>query len=208
MNWTGLSALACAAALAVACSSTGRDVSDTPEPRSSATVGTSGQASPHGQDADARYLADHAAMAGNAEVELGELAGERAQNPQVKEFAQMMVRDHSEAGAELKKTLAAHDVAAPSGLDPEHRQLRERLSSLSGADFDREYMKAMVEGHKEVKSLLEGQGGAAHDPRAPKPTGTSGTSPLETAVRQWAGTALPRVSAHLQKAEEIYAKVR
>jgi putative membrane protein len=210
MKWTGWS-VACAVALAVACDGNARDNGDTPGLGSSnGTVGTSGQsrATSHGQDGDARYFAEHAAMAGNAEVELGQLAIQHAQNPQVREFAQMMVRDHSQAGAELKQTLSAHNVDAPKGLDPEHRQLKERLSSLNGADFDREYMKAMIDGHKEVKSLLEGRTDSGHDPRTPTPTGTSGSSPLDSAVTQWAAKALPTVDAHLQKAEQIYAKVR
>ena len=230
MKWTGFTTLACAAAFTVACNGTGRDARDndvdtdrstTADMRSDETVGTAGQTpalrpgqaqapggSTHGQDGDARYLAEHAAMAGNAEVELGQLASQRAQSAQVREFAQMMVRDHSKSGSELKQTLSAHNVAAPTGLDAEHRQLKERLSTLNGADFDREYMKAMVEGHKEVKSLLEGQTSDTYDPRGPKPTGTSGTSSLGTAVKHWASASLPRVNEHLQKAEQIYAKVR
>jgi putative membrane protein len=211
MKWTGWSALACAAALAVACDGNARDYGEASrQGRSSGTVGTSGQsrATSHGQDADARYFAEHAAITGNAEVELGQLATQHAQNPQVKEFAQMMVRDHSQAGAELKQTLSAHNVDAPQGLDVEHRQLKERLSSLSGPDFDREYMKAMVEGHQEVKSLLDGRTNSVHDLGPARPTGTSGDSPLDAAMTQWATRALPRVNEHLQKAEQIYAKVR
>lgn len=222
MKWTGFGAVTCATALAVACNvTTTRDARDDDETYPSATaelteegsaaVGTSGQAdraTNHGQDGDTRYFVEHAAMAGNAEVELGQLASQRAQSPQVKEFAQMMVRDHSAAGAELKQAVRTHEIETPTGLDAEHRQLKDRLSSLSGADFDREYMKAMVDGHKEVKSLLEDRTGGAHDARAPQPTGTTGSSQLDTAVTQWASKALPTVSEHLQKAEQIYAKVR
>jgi putative membrane protein len=229
MKWTGFGALACAAAMAIACNGTARDARDiddaddraagrsvtadesTPaELRDGDTIGTAGQASGanmHGQTGDARYFVEHATMAGNAEVELGQLAGQRAQNPQVKEFAQMMVRDHSKAGAELKQAVSGH-IETPDGLDAEHRQLKDRLSSLSGADFDREYMKAMVDGHKEVKSMLQDRTGSAHDPRAPKATGTTGSSSLDAAVNQWASKALPTVEQHLQRAEQIYGKVR
>jgi putative membrane protein len=236
MKWTGFSALACAAAFVAACQGTARDHDDvdtdratTAELRSDETAGTSGQASrpgqaharasSHGQDGDARYFAEHAAMAGIAEVELGRLAGQRAQSAQVKDFAQMMVRDHSKSGADLEQTLSAHDVAAPAGLDVEHRQLKERLSGLSGADFDREYMKAMVEGHKEVHSMLKGRANQqARSSINGHPTGTSGdriaaatagdSAPLDVAVNQWASKTLPTVEQHLQKAEQIYATVR
>jgi putative membrane protein len=219
MKWTGLGALACAAAFAVACNNTTRDarvVDDADRPttaelKNAETVGTSGQtdrATAHGQEGDARYFVEHAAMAGNAEVELGRLAVQKARSAEVKQFAEMMVRDHTKAGNELKQAVAAHNVETPKALDAEHRQLEGRLSRLDGAEFDREYMKAMVEGHKEMKSMVEGRVDKTHDSRMPKPTGTSGTSPLDMTVNQWAEKARPTVQQHLQKAEEIYAKVR
>jgi putative membrane protein len=208
MQWTGLNAVVCAAALTVACAGDGRDTRDNDSNR---VVGTSGQAE-HGATGDARHFAEKAAYAGNAEVKLGQLASERTQNPAVKEFAQMMVRDHSKAGNELKQAVKAHDVSPPAGLDPEHQQLYDRLSRLRGAEFDREYMKAMVDGHKKVRSMLEGRTKAHLGPmdrnRATGTSGTAGSSTqLDTAVNQWASKSLPRVEEHLQKAEDLQGKV-
>jgi predicted outer membrane protein len=161
----------------------------------------------------ARHFAEQATYAGNAEVKLGQLAMERAQSPAVKDFAQMMVRDHSKAGSELKQAVTRHDVQPPAGLDVEHQRLYDRLSALRGAEFDREYMKAMVDGHKKVKSLLASR---TMDDRASRDrtrgaTGTSGSTtgatPLDMAVNQWATKSLPSVERHLQTAEQIQANI-
>ena len=213
MKRTGWIALACALALTTAC--TGRETrnGDTDEYRSSAesrsaddTVGTSGQT--HGATADARYFAEKAGYAGNAEVKLGQLAAERAQSPAVKDFAQMMIRDHSKGGAELKQAVSKHDVQMPAGLDAEHQKLFDRLSQLRGAEFDREYMKAMVDGHEKVKSMLSDRTrsdrGAVSRNRATGTAGTPGESTqLDMAVNQWASKRLPTVEQHLLKAKEI-----
>jgi putative membrane protein len=172
-----------------------------------------GSADTHGATGEARHFAEQATYAGNAEVKLGQLATERAQTPAVKEFAQMMVRDHTKAGNELKQAVTRHDVQPPAGLDAEHQRLYDRLNKLQGAEFDREYMKAMVDGHQKVKSMLSSRAsnqrtGADRNRGA---TGTSGTTTgstqLDTAVNQWATKTLPAVEQHLQKAQEISAKV-
>ena len=208
MKWTGLSAVACAAALTVACVGDGRDTRDNDSDR---VVGTSGQAE-HGATADARHFAEKAAYAGNAEVKLGQLAIERSQDPAVKEFAQMMVRDHSKAGNELKQAVKTHDISAPAGLDPEHQQLYDRLSRLRGAEFDREYMKAMVEGHTKVRSMLAGRTkesrGTMDRNRGIGTSGTAGSSTqLDIAVNQWASRSLPTVEEHLRKAQDLEGKL-
>jgi putative membrane protein len=218
MKWTGFGAIGCALALAIACSDDGRSdgvIGANDESRGAmvgpageaGTVGTSGQGD-HGATADARHFAEKAAYAGNAEVRLGQLAGERAQSQQVKEFAQMMVRDHTKAGAELKQAMSRHDVSLPATLDDEHQRLYDRLSKLRGAEFDREYMKAMVDGHMKVESMLKGR--VDNQMPADRPRGTTGTggaskTEVDAAADQWASKALPRVEQHLQTAEQVRA---
>src|SRR3954469_16223102 len=91
----------------------------------------------------------------NAEVALGKTAASKAQNAEVKSFANMMVKDHSSALAKLK------DVEGVTTTDmkpnAKHQATADRLSKLSGAEFDREYMSAMVTDHEEALSFLERQ---------------------------------------------------
>jgi putative membrane protein len=253
MKWTGLSAIACAAMLTVACGGDGRDREDdgrsamrgsgeaaedryaaretdgaallVPGPDDRTMVGTSGRSmgqatagQAHGADGDARHFVRTASMTSHAEVELGKLASERAQSQDVKQFAQMMIRDHTRSGNELAQAVTPHDVTPSKEIDQKHQQLMTRLRALQGAEFDREYMKAMVDGHREVKSMLEkraGDGRTAanrNDSTAAPGSRTAGTSgsansALDVTVNQWASKSLPTVEQHLQRAERIHASL-
>ena len=136
-----------------------------------------------GDRSDTREFINTLAIAGMAEVQLGKLAAERAQNPDVKAFGQMMVKDHKEAIDELKQAASPAGVQLPTQLDEKHRQLADRLMKLQGEAFDREYMKAMVEGHEDVADqLLRQVGWIGTSTRngttaaAPSAIGTSGTA--------------------------------
>ena len=188
MRWSRWCAIACAAVLL------------------SAPVGVSGQAA-RGNDVNAATFTRQAMLANKAEVKLGELAAQKAQNAEVKEFAQMMVKEHTNGLNALKEAVKGQGVEEPSQLDTKHQTLYDRLSKLSGAEFDREYMKAMVDGHREVKNMVETRAN-----RTPTTTGTSGRvsddSRLDNAVNQWATKALPTVTKHLERAEQISSKVK
>lgn len=89
-----------------------------------------------------------AAPGGLAEVELGRLAAERATSPQVKQFAQQMIEDHSKAGKKLEQLAQLKKVKLPPDVLPEAKQTKEKLAKLTGENFDREYVKAMVQMHE------------------------------------------------------------
>ena len=220
MRLSGWGVLACAAVLTIACDArtTDRDEYSPPAIRESESttdrdgldndvaIGTSGQAT--SSAADARRFAEQAMMANKAEVKLGELAIQRAQSSAVKDFAQMMVRDHTKGLNDLKEAVKGQGVEEPSQLDAKHQALYDRLSKLSGAEFDRQYMTAMVEGHREVQDLLDRRA-----KQTPAARGTSGgrpteNSPLDVAVNQWATQKLPGVKQHLQKAEQINSQLK
>lgn len=196
MRSTGLFALACAAALTVACGGDARNEQENPYVSSTESVGTTGDTVSHGNDGDARQFAIQASKHGAAEVELGKLASERAQNAAVKQFAQMMVQDHTKAGEELKQTVMSHGGTVNTELPDPSEEVLEKLRNLRGAEFDREYMDAMVDGHQEMKGMVSGR---INDAKRM----TTSPSGLEAAVDQWAHKALPTVEQHLAKAEEI-----
>src|SRR5213595_641025 len=90
-----------------------------------------------------------AAQGGMAEVELGQLAQQRASSDKVKEFGKRMSDDHSKANEELKKIAAQKQITVPSSVNAQQRATIDRLSKLKGAQFDRMYMQNMVKDHKE-----------------------------------------------------------
>lgn len=97
---------------------------------------------------DRTFLTD--ALAGNqAEVQLAQLAQQKASSESVRELAETIEQHHQQANAKL--TAIAADAAAGDNvpaLKPQHKQLHDRLSKLEGAAFDRMYASEMVKEHQ------------------------------------------------------------
>ncbi|WP_316797202.1 DUF4142 domain-containing protein [Pedobacter agri] len=114
-------------------------------------------------DNDDAKFATEAAVGGMAEVELGKLALQKSSNAQVKEFATMMVNDHGMANTELMEIAAAKNITLPSTVDEDHKSKMDDLSKKSGADFDKAYVDAMVDGHKSTLKLMEDESKSGMD---------------------------------------------
>ena len=104
-----------------------------------------------------------AAQGGMMEVELGKLAASKAQNPEVKAFGQRMVVDHGKAGEDLKALAAKKNIKLPTELSGGMKETVDRLSKLSGAEFDKEYVKLMVDDHDEDLEAFQAQADDAED---------------------------------------------
>jgi putative membrane protein len=141
--------------------------------------------------AEDKEFVSKAGMGGLAEVQMGNLALQKATNADVKAFAQRMVTDHSKADDELSQLATAKGVALPTELAGEHKDAFDHLSSLSGAEFDKAYMQHMVEDHdKDVAEFDK-----------------ASTSATDADVKSWAGKTLPTLQSHQQQAKDIAKKV-
>ncbi len=129
---------------------------------------------------------------GMQEVELGKLAATKAQNPDVKRFAQRMVTDHSKANAELERLAATKNITLPAMSAEEMKATKDRLSKLTGADFDREYMSMMVAGHEKAVAAFQEQ--SAHG--------------SDAELKAFAARTLPTLLEHQTLAKEIQAKLK
>ena len=89
-----------------------------------------------------------AAQGGMTEVKLGDLAAQNGTRADVKEFGQMMVKDHSAINADLKALASQKGVTLPDSLDTKHQGMVDKLAALNGSAFDKAYISAMVKGHK------------------------------------------------------------
>ncbi len=132
-----------------------------------------------------------AAPSGMAEVELGKMATSKSNNAEVKAFAQKMIDDHSKAGEELKALAAQKKVTVSPNLLPAHKQLMEKLSKTSGTDFDKEYVKAMVEDHEKDVAAFENVSKTAAD----------------TDVKAFATKTLPTLKMHLEMIKAMADKM-
>lgn len=188
-RWSHVALALCLAAGTAACAGEGPEAD---RPADTAPVGTVGRdvnpAADPGAAASREFVADMLAD-GSAEVELGRLAQQKTKNAQVRQFAEMMVEDHTKAGDELKKAAAAANISAlPSeGAAEDAAALKERLGKLSGAEFDREYIDAMVEDHEEAVDEAQDRAENAAEPE----------------VKQWASGTLPTLKRHLERAKQI-----
>lgn len=123
--------------------------------------GTSTAAAP--LSASDKKFMQSAAQDGMAEVQMGQLAAQKAADPQVKQFAERMIADHTKAGDKLKQIAAGKNVQLPSDIASPEKRMHDKLSKLSGAEFDREYMKHMVSDHKKATSEFRNATKAARD---------------------------------------------
>jgi len=227
MKGTGFLALACVAALTIGCG--GNRNNDRSDVRAnntdSAAVGTTGNTANEATSGDKDFVND-VAVASMAEVELGKLASERGLSADVKRYGQMMVNDHTKANDSLKQVATRFNIMLPTVVDDKHRDLQEKLSKLQGADFDREYMDAMVDGHGDVIDKLESRvdkktlsewktkvENQAADVRGTERGVVIGVTPEHSdntatmAVNEWAAMTLPTVQMHHDAAQMIKDKV-
>lgn len=127
-----------------------------------------------------------AALGGMVEVEFSKLAKDRALNPRVKNFAEMMINDHGAANNDLKSIAREKNVTLPDNLG-KHQGHLEDLSKKKGAEFDKAYMKMMVNDHKDVVDEFE-------------KCAQNGTDPD---VKTFASQKLPTLRKHLDSAKAI-----
>lgn len=205
MKLSGLLACACAAALTVGCNGNNR----TDNTIANNSVGTAGS----GISTSDRNFVTDIMSAGMAEIELGKLAKDHAGNAQVKQYGQMMIDDHTNAGNMLKQVATTYSIPAEPKIDDKHRDLMDKLSKLRGAEFDKEYMNAMVDDHEDAvrkvrsrvdenRSLTERLQGKNPEDRAsvkPEPSDDK----VKMSLNEWAANALPTLEHHLNRAKEI-----
>lgn len=143
-------------------------------------------------DSPDQKFVKEAALANMAEIELANLANEKASNDAVKQFAQRVLQDHDEATNKLKEIAAQKNIALPTDLDSSHKRARDKLAKKSGADFDKEFMETMVKDHKKtVKDFdKEAKNGKDAD------------------VKALAGELAPVMHTHLEQAQQVEKEVK
>ncbi len=133
-----------------------------------------------------------AAQGGMAEVELGRLAQKQGQNADVKSFGSKMVQDHSNANTELKQLAGKKTVTLPADVGAMHKATMDKLSKLTGAEFDKEYVSEMVKDHEKDVSMFQMQADSATD----------------TDVKAFAAKTLPTLKMHLEMIKGIQGKMK
>lgn len=125
------------------------------------------------------------------EIRAADIALERTQNAQVRQLAQMIKTDHTQASEAMKRIVptAAADVQLPTELDERRQGLLDNLRSASAADFDRIFLDQQVAAHNEALTLHRGFSDNTDAPQ----------------LAEHARMVVPKIEAHLRQAEQILA---
>ena len=165
------------------------------------------------------------ALKNMAEVELSRMALDKATDPNIKAFAQRMIDDHGAAGHDLKSVLSGQPIEWPLQLDDKHRKIADELAKKQGANFDRDYVKAMVEGHQDLAAKLEARldvqsladwktaaAGRTDTKVLPEPTiamrdvqvrPNKSDNEVTMKINQWAAETYPIAQKHLDTARTL-----
>ena len=137
---------------------------------------------------DSKFIKS-AAEGGMSEVELGQLAQQKAVSPEVKQFGVQMIKDHTDANDRLKALATAKDVKIPDSSSVMQQASKAKLNLLSGDSFDKSYIKGMVDDHKEDIKEFQKEASQGQDPD----------------VKAFATGTLPTLKKHLKMIQSIAA---
>jgi putative membrane protein len=165
------------------------------------------------------------AMKNMAEVQLSRMALDKATSPDVKAFAQRVIGEHDAAGQKLKSLVSGQSIEWPAQLDDKHSETASELATHQGAEFDQEYVEAMVEGHQDLAAKLEARldpqslaawktaaAGRTQSQALPEPNiamrdvqvrPNKSDNDLTMKINQWAADTYPVAQAHLDTARTL-----
>jgi putative membrane protein len=178
--------------ISVGCTSTNK--ASTPDtssqPNSGATSSSANSGSSPSSNPDQDFVTK-AAQGNSAEIALGKMVAAKTKDPSVKQFAQMMVKDHTTALNQLQELAQTKNLNFNDNLPDDAKSLQEKLSSDTGKQLDKDYMDGMVEDHQKDVQEFTDKSQSAKDPD----------------LKQWIGKTLPTLQKHLEKAQQIDAKL-
>lgn len=133
---------------------------------------------------------DKASEKGVAEIDAARTAVEKAEVPEVKKFAEQMIRDHESANQKLRAIAAERGIALEDDASLVDKAKKAGLGLLRGETFDHAYLRNQISEHEKVVNLFEDAAGA-NDPQ----------------IKAFAEETLPTLREHLDHARKIYATV-
>jgi putative membrane protein len=209
MKSRGLLAVACAAMLMAGCNRGNRTSNTIANSNETGTTGTAG----YSISTSDRNFVNDILSDGLAEVETAKLAKDHAANPDVKRFAQMMIDDHTKAGDQLKQIMNTYAIPQDARIDDKHQKLMDKLSKLNGAEFDKEYMSAMVDDHgdavRDLRSRVDENRSVTDRLTGKNPENPAAVKPepaddhVKASINEWAANTLPTIERHLDRAKQI-----
>ena len=146
------------------------------------------------QDPGSRPTREFVQAAGQSdqfEILEGETALAQSTDPQVRDFAQQMIKAHGDTSRALEQATQKSGLKPPpKGVGADQAPLLSALQSLRGRDFDKAYFRHQVLAHRSALTVEQGYAATGDDP----------------AVRQAAASTVPIISAHLSMAMQMQSQ--
>lgn len=142
-------------------------------------------------DANTKDFMEKAAQGGMMEVALGNDAVNKASSQDVKDFGKMMVDDHTMLNNKMKAMATNKNVMLPAAVSADQQKEMDELNKKTGKDWDKSYVKMMVNDHKKDIADFKKAAGNLKD----------------ADVSQFAKDALPTLQKHLDAIEKINKKM-
>jgi len=133
-------------------------------------------------------FAENAALINLMEINLGNYAVLKARRADIQQFANQLKKEHTEANNLLEMIAAKRRLTLPTKLDAKHQAKIDKLIVLSADEFDRAYVKEMVDGHRLATALFEHE--SQHGQVAE--------------LKAYAAETLPTVRRHYQRATQLW----
>ena len=129
--------------------------------------------------------------AGLFDAEAGKLALDKASDPALKDFARKLVEQHSAANDRLRRIATRHNLALPASLPDDKRKQLDDLARLSGAAFEREFVRLVgLQDHAAEIALFE----------------KASREAVSLELREFASAALPTLHEHQAAAGKLTPK--
>jgi putative membrane protein len=155
-----------------------------PAPTTDAATPASTPATP---DDKTRNFVEKAALTDMFEIEAAKIAQERSKVQPVKDFAQMMIDDHTATTAELGPLASAAGVMPPTALDDDHMKKLDELRNAKAEDFDDKYIDQQTDAHSAALDLMKDYAANGKDP----------------GIQAFASKVALKVDEHLQKVKAL-----
>ena len=135
-----------------------------------------------------QQFVDFAAQTDMVEANLGQLAQNQADAQPVKDYAQMLVTDHTSDYDQLKTAAQQASLNVPTAIDKEHNKaMIDPFQKVKAAAFDKKYVHEMIMGHTKAIEVYKKESEDAQNP----------------AIKSYAATALPVLQKHLDGAKDL-----
>jgi putative membrane protein len=171
----------------LACNNESKDSVEQADSANEAKMDSSSTGQKLATDAESSSFMVEAANGGMAEVEMGQMAAQRATNAKVKGYGNMMVHDHSAANDKIKTLAAQRNVTLPDSVSNKNKDIMNDLMKKKGKDFDKAYINAMVKDHEEDIDKFKSASNKVND----------------ADVKAFIDNTLPALQIHLDSAKAI-----